>query len=169
MKHLCRQSATAPTTRCRRRRRTASARDVSRRVVSGSYNRTDGHRADMGFEQYGGYAKLGYEISQAWNVRADVNVTHFNASQPGTVTNPMADADQRITRGMTSLSVENSYGRTSGRPEPLLQLGPPPDQRRLHGRSQRHEQSERLPFQLTGRHDGRIVVPERPAFQRATG
>lgn len=33
-------------------------------VVSGSYNRTDGHRADMGFEQYGGYAKLGYEISQ---------------------------------------------------------------------------------------------------------
>lgn len=50
-------------------------------------------------------------------------------------------------------------------PEPLLQLGPPPDQRRLHGRSQRHEQSERLPFQLTGRHDGRIVVPERPAFQ----
>ena len=83
-------------------------------VVSGSYNRTDGHRADMGFEQYGGYAKLGYEISQAWNVRADVNVTHFNASQPGTVTNPMADADQRITRGMTSLSVENNYGRTSG-------------------------------------------------------
>ena len=83
-------------------------------VVSSSYNRTDGHRADMGFEQYGGYAKLGYEISQAWNVRADVNVTHFNASQPGTVTNPMADADQRITRGMTSLSVENNYGRTSG-------------------------------------------------------
>ena len=47
-------------------------------------------------------------------MRADVNVTHFNASQPGTVTNPMADADQRITRGMTSLSVENNYGRTSG-------------------------------------------------------
>ena len=47
-------------------------------------------------------------------MRADVNVTHFNASQPGAVTNPMADADQRITRGMTSLSVENNYGRTSG-------------------------------------------------------
>lgn len=83
-------------------------------VVSGSYNRTDGHRADMGFEQYGGYAKLGYEISQAWNVRADVNVTHFNASQPGAVTNPMADADQRITRGMTSFAVENDYEKTSG-------------------------------------------------------
>lgn len=83
-------------------------------VVSGSYNRTDGHRADMGFEQYGGYAKLGYQIKDAWNVRADVNVTHFNASQPGTVSNPMADADQRITRGMTSFAVENDYEKTSG-------------------------------------------------------
>lgn len=83
-------------------------------IVSGSYNRTDGHRADMEFEQYGGYAKLGYEISKAWKSRADINVTHFNASQPGAVANPMIDADQRITRGMTSFAVENNYGKTSG-------------------------------------------------------
>lgn len=83
-------------------------------VVSGSYNRTDGHRADMGFEQYGGYAKLGYEISDAWNVWADVNVTHFNASNPGTVTAPLIDNDQRITRGMTSFALENTYEKTSG-------------------------------------------------------
>ena len=68
----------------------------------------------MGFEQYGGYAKLGYEIAEAWNVRADVNVTHFNASQPGPVSAPLADADQRVTRGMTSFALENSYERTSG-------------------------------------------------------
>ena len=83
-------------------------------VASLSYNRTDGHRDDMGFEQYGGYAKLGYEIAEAWNVRADVNVTHFNASQPGPVSAPLADADQRVTRGMTSFALENSYKRTSG-------------------------------------------------------
>ena len=83
-------------------------------VASLSYNRTDGHRDDMGFEQYGGYAKLGYEIAEAWNVRADVNVTHFNASQPGPVSAPLADADQRVTRGMTSFALENSYERTSG-------------------------------------------------------
>ena len=83
-------------------------------VVSGSYNRTDGHRADMGFEQYGGYAKLGYELSKAWNLRADVNVTHFNASNPGEVTDPLTDNDQRITRGMTSLAVENNYEKSSG-------------------------------------------------------
>lgn len=83
-------------------------------VVSASYNRTDGHRRNMGFEQYGGYAKLGYEFSKAWSIRADVNVTHFNASQPGQTTSPMEDADQHVTRGMTSFAVENSYERTSG-------------------------------------------------------
>lgn len=32
-------------------------------IITGSYNRTDGHRPDMEFEQYGGYAKLGYDFS----------------------------------------------------------------------------------------------------------
>lgn len=83
-------------------------------VVSGSYNRTDGHRDDMGFEQYGGYAKLGYEMTDHWNVRGDVNVTHFNASYPGPVSAPLLDGDQRITRGMTSFALENRYEKTSG-------------------------------------------------------
>lgn len=83
-------------------------------VVSGSYNRTDGHRADMGFEQYGDYAKLGYEVTDNWNLRGDVNVTHFNASYPGPVDAPLLDGDQRITRGMTSFAVENRYEKTSG-------------------------------------------------------
>ena len=83
-------------------------------IISASYNRTDGHRTDMGFEQYGGYAKLGYDFTDNWRIRADVNVTHFNASNPGTVSDPLADADQSVTRGMTSLAVENEYERTSG-------------------------------------------------------
>lgn len=83
-------------------------------VVSGSYNRTDGHRDDMGFEQYGGYAKLGYEMTDHWNVRGDVNVTHFNASYPGPVSALLLDGDQRITRGMTSFALENRYEKTSG-------------------------------------------------------
>lgn len=83
-------------------------------VVSGSYNRTDGHRADMGFEQYGGYAKLGYEMTDNWSMRGDVNVTHFNASYPGPVGAPLLDGDQRITRGMTSFALDNRYERTSG-------------------------------------------------------
>ena len=43
-------------------------------IVTGSYNRTDGHRPDMEFEQYGGYAKLGYDFSSSWKFWGDVNV-----------------------------------------------------------------------------------------------
>lgn len=83
-------------------------------VVTGSYNRSDGHRERMGFEQYGGYAKVGYEFSAHWNAFADVNVTHFNASNPGMENRPIFDNDSKITRGMTSFSLENNYERTSG-------------------------------------------------------
>ncbi len=83
-------------------------------IVSGSYNRTDGHRDDMGFEQYGGYAKVGYDVTDNWNMYADVNVTHFNASYPGQVSAPLVDAYQRITRGVSSFAVTNHYQRTSG-------------------------------------------------------
>ena len=83
-------------------------------VISGSYNRTDGHRENMPFEQYGGYAKLGYELTDHWNTYADVNVTHFNATYPGPVSAPLLEGDQRITRGMASFAIENDYDRTSG-------------------------------------------------------
>lgn len=83
-------------------------------IVSGSYNRTDGHRSNMEFEQYGGYAKLGYDFNSFWKVWGDVNITHFNASNPGTISNPYIDNDSRITRGMTSFALENHYAGTSG-------------------------------------------------------
>lgn len=83
-------------------------------LVSLNYDRTDGHRTDMEFEQYGGYAKFGYDLAPQWKAFADVNLTHFNASNPGSVSSPMLDNDSRITRGMTSLSVENNYERTTG-------------------------------------------------------
>lgn len=83
-------------------------------TVTASYNRTDGHRADMAFEQYGGYAKLGYDFTDNWKVWGDVNVTRFNATNPGSVMKPYIDNDQRIIRGMTSFALENYYEKTSG-------------------------------------------------------
>ena len=83
-------------------------------TVTASYNRTDGHRADMAFAQYGGYAKLGYDFTDNWKVWGDVNVTRFNATNPGSVMKPYIDNDQRITRGMTSFALENYYEKTSG-------------------------------------------------------
>lgn len=83
-------------------------------VVAGQYGRSDNNRPSMGFEQYGGYAKLGYDFSPHWTAYADVNVTHFNSSYPGSTYEPLLGAKQWITRGVASAVVENHYGRTSG-------------------------------------------------------
>lgn len=83
-------------------------------VVAGQYGRSDNNRPSMGFEQYGGYAKLGYDFSPHWTAYADVNVTHFNSSYPGSTYEPLLGARQWITRGVASAVVENHYGRTSG-------------------------------------------------------
>ncbi|MGN0058730.1 MAG: TonB-dependent receptor plug domain-containing protein [Phocaeicola plebeius] len=83
-------------------------------TVSAQYGRTDNHRPRMGFEQYGGYLKLGYDITEHWNTYADADITHFNSSYPGAVSSPMYGADQWITRGVVSAAVENHYNRTSG-------------------------------------------------------
>ncbi len=83
-------------------------------TVSTQYGRTDNHRPRMGFEQYGGYLKLGYDFTEHWNAYVDADITHFNSSYPGAVSNPLYDADQWITRGVVSAALENHYNRTSG-------------------------------------------------------
>ena len=83
-------------------------------TVAAQYSRTDNHRPNMGFEQYGGYVKLGYDISDHWDAAIDLDLTHWNASNPGTVTQPKLENDQWITRGAACLTIENHYNKTSG-------------------------------------------------------
>ena len=83
-------------------------------TVAAQYGRTDNHRPRMGFEQYGGYMKLGYDISDHWKTYVDADITHFNASCPGSTSAPLYGADQWITRGVVSAAVENRYDRSSG-------------------------------------------------------
>lgn len=83
-------------------------------TISAQYGRSDNHRPRMGFEQYGGFAKLGYELSKNWQAVADLDLTHFNASYPGSVDVPYYGARQWITRGIASVGVQNNYKRTSG-------------------------------------------------------
>ena len=83
-------------------------------TVAAQYARTDNHRPRMGFEQYGGYVKIGYDLNKNWNIYADADLTHFNSSYPGSVTAPMFEADQYITRGVVTAALENHYGNTSG-------------------------------------------------------
>ena len=83
-------------------------------TVAAQYGRSDNHRPRMGFEQYGGYLKLGYDFNEHWNAFLDGNLTRFNATNPGTVDAPIYMGDQWITRGMVSAGIENHYRRTNG-------------------------------------------------------
>ena len=83
-------------------------------TVSAQYNRSDNHRPSMGFEQYGGFLKLGYDLNEHWNASISSNITHWNASNPGTTAQPKIENDQWITRGEVSMVIENHYGNTSG-------------------------------------------------------
>ena len=83
-------------------------------AVTGGYNRSDGHRANMGFEQYNGSARVGVELSPTWDIAANINFTHFNASNPGTISAPIIDNDSRITRYATSFSIRNHNAKRQG-------------------------------------------------------
>ena len=79
-----------------------------------NYSRTSGHRANMGFDEYNGFARLGYDFTEHWKIGAMGNVAYFNSQNPGTVDAPIFDNKMHIFRGTASLSVENHYDRTSG-------------------------------------------------------
>ena len=83
-------------------------------ILGFNYSHTDGDRPDSKFSQYSGFAKLGYEISSHWRATGDINLTHFEAENPGEVESPLTDNDSRITRGMASLALTNTYRNTEG-------------------------------------------------------
>ena len=83
-------------------------------AVGFNYVRTDGHRDNMHFDQSDAFARLGYDINEAWNINASGNIAYFNTANPGTVSNPIFDSEQHVLRGMATLSAENHYDRTSG-------------------------------------------------------
>ena len=83
-------------------------------TVAAQYSRSDNHRPHMGFEQYGGYLNLGYDINANLSARLSADVTHFNASHPGTVSSPLLEADQWITRGVVNASLQNHFEGLDG-------------------------------------------------------
>lgn len=92
-------------------------------TVAAQYGRSDNQLPRMGFEQHGCFARLGYDLSEQWNLFGMADVTHFNASNPyrtdikdgELVIGDLFEGDQWITRGVASVGVENRYARTNGR------------------------------------------------------
>jgi iron complex outermembrane receptor protein len=100
---------------------TASA-EINNHVRSGKFssylslasNHSDGLRENMEFNQYSAYGKFGYDLTANWKAFADLSITNFDASNPGTTGAPIIDNDAEVTRGVTSFSIENKYDKTSG-------------------------------------------------------
>ena len=83
-------------------------------VVGVNYDRSDGHRANMDFESYSGYAKLGYDITKEWKAIGNVNIAKSKSQNPGTINSPLLDNTADVLRGMAGFSIENDYGKTRG-------------------------------------------------------
>jgi iron complex outermembrane receptor protein len=78
------------------------------------YNRSDGHRENMDFEQFNVFAKAGYDLTRNWSSFIDLNLSKTLSSNPGPISNLMIDNDADILRGVASAVLENEYSRTSG-------------------------------------------------------
>ncbi len=87
-------------------------------LVSASYDRTDGLKKNFDFKQVNLYAKVGYDFSDAWKLRADYSLMNFIGNDPiyPTLDDPESTDiyHQNIIRGESSLSVENRYEKTNG-------------------------------------------------------
>ncbi len=88
-----------------------------------SYDRTDGHRQNSDFERLAGFLKLGYELNPNWRISSDLNLTQFDAANPGTTSSPMIDNDASIFRGMFNLNLGNTFRKSSGTVQAYLNFG----------------------------------------------
>lgn len=82
--------------------------------LSLNHDRTDGHRDNSDFSITNGYAKLGYQLSNRFQVWGDVSLASFEAQNPGSTARPMIDNIADIMRGVASVAIENDYGKTNG-------------------------------------------------------
>ncbi|MDE6324728.1 MAG: TonB-dependent receptor [Duncaniella sp.] len=87
-------------------------------LVSLSYDRTDGNVKDFDFKQASGYAKIRYDISDNWSVKADYTLMNFRGNDPvyPRLNNPESTDiyHQNVTRGEASIAAANRYAATSG-------------------------------------------------------
>ena len=83
-----------------------------------SYDRTDGQIKGLKYQQWDGFAKVGYQISNHWKSALDFTLMNFEGEDPiyATLSNPESTDIyyQDVTRSETSLAFFNTYGSTNG-------------------------------------------------------
>lgn len=89
-------------------------KDKFNAYVSLNHDQTDGERDNSAFYINNGYLKLGYEISDNWNVSGSAIVADFKVNNPGTTTLPMFENWAKALRSTFSVAVNNKYEKMSG-------------------------------------------------------
>ncbi len=78
-----------------------------------NHDRTDGIRDSTDFQITNGFTKIGYEINNQFDIFADFSIAKFKANDIGPEFKP-APFNIDITRGKTSLSIENKFDKLEG-------------------------------------------------------
>lgn len=82
------------------------------------YDRTDGQIKGLKYQQWDGFAKVGYQISGKWKSALDLTLMNFKGEDPiyPKLSNPESTDVyyQDVTRGESSLAFFNTYSNTNG-------------------------------------------------------
>jgi len=84
-------------------------------TLFGSVNRgsTDGHRDSSEFSITNGFLKAGYVVNSQISITADLNLADYHMQDPGKIGVP-AGARMNILRGVSSVSLDNTFNNTEG-------------------------------------------------------
>ncbi len=87
-------------------------------LIALGYDRTDGLIKHFDFKQGSIYAKVGYDMTVNWKMKADYTLMNFIGNDPiyPQLSNPKSTDiyHQNITRGEASLAISNQYATTNG-------------------------------------------------------
>lgn len=85
-----------------------------RAYISANHDRTDGSRMNTDFKISNGYAKLGYEINNNFNINADFSMAKFYANDNGPVNAAPLPFNIDIIRGKVALTLDNKFENADG-------------------------------------------------------
>ena len=91
---------------------------------STNYDKTDGYRANSEFNLFNAFAKVGYVLSSHYKTTADFSLSDYRFMDPGSLSrSATTELTSYVTRGMTSLTLDNKFERTSGKAKLYYDFG----------------------------------------------
>ena len=88
-----------------------------------NHDRTDGQRDNSDFHITNGYVRMGYELSDNWDVSGNAIIANFRTVNPGRIETPMFDNWAEAVRSTYSVAVNNKYDKMSGSIQAFYNIG----------------------------------------------